>query len=374
MEPGVKEIQNLKNTCYINSVVQLLAYVEPLRFYMSYQKLESEKLANCGYSLLSLTKEFQEVINKIWDRDMKRIQPKNFVHKCFALSPYFQPFTQQDSQELLMLLLDKLDCELKELFPEKGSIVNRIFQGSYITHIRCNGCNLASNKAESFLQLNLPIPEGLRPIENYDAMMSRDEIRMIIEAQHGVFVDLFSIFKKEKAQLNLYYCLESFCQEQQTDYYCAKCETVCGHRMNLELVSMPNYLLMSLKRFRYNYWSSKISERVYLPKVLNLRNGNNASEVYMLAAVIEHSGFLFKGHYKIYVNKAGHWWILNDKSVKRCEWEDVFKAQAYMFMYVKKEIWDNNMHYFGQDEFVARFNEMNHLSNAEEEKRDLIDS
>ena len=31
MEVGIKEIRNLKNTCFINSVVQLLAYVEPLR-------------------------------------------------------------------------------------------------------------------------------------------------------------------------------------------------------------------------------------------------------------------------------------------------------------------------------------------------------
>lgn len=31
MEPGVKEIQNLKNTCYINSIVQLLTHVWPLK-------------------------------------------------------------------------------------------------------------------------------------------------------------------------------------------------------------------------------------------------------------------------------------------------------------------------------------------------------
>ena len=31
MEIGIKEIRNLKNTCFINSVVQLLAYVDPLR-------------------------------------------------------------------------------------------------------------------------------------------------------------------------------------------------------------------------------------------------------------------------------------------------------------------------------------------------------
>lgn len=31
MEPGIKELQNLKNTCYINSVIQMLAQIEPIR-------------------------------------------------------------------------------------------------------------------------------------------------------------------------------------------------------------------------------------------------------------------------------------------------------------------------------------------------------
>lgn len=31
MQKGLKEIQNMKNTCYINSVVQLVSHIEPVK-------------------------------------------------------------------------------------------------------------------------------------------------------------------------------------------------------------------------------------------------------------------------------------------------------------------------------------------------------
>ena len=37
MEPGIKEIQNLKNTCYINSVIQMIAHVQPLKNHLCHE-------------------------------------------------------------------------------------------------------------------------------------------------------------------------------------------------------------------------------------------------------------------------------------------------------------------------------------------------
>ena len=103
MERGAKEIENLKHTCYINSVVQVLAQVPPLKRLMC-QDITLEAIdSKLEYQVFRLTREFWTVLNQIWSFENKRIKPKAFVQKCFSLCPYFVPFTQQDSQEFLTI-------------------------------------------------------------------------------------------------------------------------------------------------------------------------------------------------------------------------------------------------------------------------------
>jgi len=43
MEKGLKEIQNLKNTCYINSIIQLLSHLDPIRdIFCNIDKIEPD--------------------------------------------------------------------------------------------------------------------------------------------------------------------------------------------------------------------------------------------------------------------------------------------------------------------------------------------
>jgi hypothetical protein len=59
-----------------------------------------------------------------------------------------------------------------------------------------------------------------------------------------------------------------------------------------------------------------------------------------VVAVVEHWGFTFKGHYQVYINFYGEWWIFNDKRYKKCSFQKVFKAQPYIALYAQKEKWD----------------------------------
>lgn len=340
MEPGVKEIQNLKNTCYINSAINLLAHVTPLKQLLC-EDLNKEDLPdNAEYSIFRLLKLFHQVINDIWSDKQMRLIPEAFVKKCFTLTPYFVPFTQQDSQEFLMVLLDKLDQELISLNSEKFSIINHIFKGTYTNEIKCLTCSLTSQRSESFIQLSLPIPENLPPNDPLDSLMSKQERSMIADSEHNLITSFISIFKSEKASLNLYYCLSAFLKNEVTDFYCSNCKEDKPHNISPQLTEAPNCFLISLKRFQYKFWSSKVSESVFLPKSLNLSYISNLQIEYTLCAIIEHSGFLFRGHYKIYVKKGNQWWLLNDKRIRKCSWEEVFNSQAYICLYAKKELFN----------------------------------
>ena len=55
-----------------------------------------------------------------------------------------------------MVLLDKLDSELKELHPNKFSIISDLFQGKVRNSIICGLCDKKSSNIEEFTQLALP--------------------------------------------------------------------------------------------------------------------------------------------------------------------------------------------------------------------------
>lgn len=237
-----------------------------------------------------------------------------------------------------MVFLDKLDQELMSFHPQRFSIISDTFKGAFTNEIKCTACSFTSEKTEPFLQLDLSIPENAPPIRTIDCLMSTKETMMISESQHGLFSPLISVFTKEKATLNLYYCLKAFFQEQNTEAYCQQCQCDKPHIIRPRFSEAPKYFLISLKRFKYKFWSSKVSDKVFIPKSLNLAHFSSLGFEYSLCAVIEHSGFLFRGHYKIYVNNFGQWWLLDDNKVEKVSWEDVFNAQAYICMYVRKDL------------------------------------
>jgi Ubiquitin C-terminal hydrolase len=83
-----------------------------------------------------------------------------------------------------MVLLDKLDSELKELHPNKFSIISDLFQGKVRNSIICGLCDKKSSNIEEFTQLALPIIQSSEYVK-LDALLSIDESRMITEYEHS---------------------------------------------------------------------------------------------------------------------------------------------------------------------------------------------
>lgn len=265
---------------------------------------------------------------------MIRIKPEAFVKECFKLSPLFVPYTQQDSQEFMIILLEKLENDIKEAFPAMSSVISDIFQGESMNFIKCEACNNENIVYEPFIQLALPILD-MPNIPELDSFMSDQEKDFIIEHRKGP-LNIISSLIREKNTLNLYYCLKSYFSEQIAEHYCYKCQDVTNQKIKIGIKKYPKSLILSLKRFRYSRWNSKISDKVFLPYYINFSNifpGQNFK--YEITGVIEHIDYFFKGHYKAYIKKQTDWYVLDDKNVKKCNWEDVFKAQAYIFIYTR---------------------------------------
>jgi len=138
-EPGQTGLYNLGNTCYMNATLQCLFALPVLNSYLrsnSYQEsLEHNKLTEivqklrklknlteddrvevpermlttmCRYSIsYQLSRLFGNMYKKNW-REMK---PTEFKTTIGQMNPEFHGYGQNDSQELLNMILDKIHDE-----------------------------------------------------------------------------------------------------------------------------------------------------------------------------------------------------------------------------------------------------------------------
>lgn len=272
--------------------------------------------------------ELKSIFGLLFSSDPKTINPKAFISQCFQQFPQFSAYTQQDSEEFLMALLDKLDSELKN----NPNLIKTTLEGCYTYKYACKVCNCTSENTDYFRELNLQIPQSVPNINTLDSLMSELEIS-IISKQRPNFFELFDLFSKENARINLYYCLFSYFFNSNTQKFCTYCNEVKDHSTNISMTRFPEYLIVSLKRFKYRYWNRKISENVFMPSLLDFSKLMENGAQYELQGVIEHTGFSFRGHYKAYILRSGQWWLCNDSKVRKCSFEEVFTSQAYISLY-----------------------------------------
>lgn len=291
-------ILNLKNTCYVNSVLQLLGLCEDVL----------EKLwAGCG-NASEFVKQLGLVIELVNDGTGNVVKPEGFVRSSFETFTNFSPYKQQDSLEYLAYVLNKIseDCPL----------VGEYFKGKQIQKIECVKCKSVSESEDCFNTLGIPFPR------NTQTRCSPIFAHFFSDETSGISLkDLFSQY---------------FLCEKRSFMHCSRCCRDCEQIITEYVQHSGDYLITYLKRYTGSFWNPKISTTVELPqyfpaRLLNLDESSN----YRLLGLIEHSSYLVTGHYTCYVLKNNSWYYINDTKVKRVEWEKVSKAQAYIMLFKK---------------------------------------
>ncbi|CAL1543086.1 unnamed protein product [Lymnaea stagnalis] len=159
---------------------------------------------------------------------------------------------------------------------------------------------------------------------------------------------------QKKTVIQLDDCLKLFMKEEQLSdkdpWYCPDCEQHKQATKKFDLWSLPDVLIIHLKRFSYNkYWRDKIDVLVEFPSHgLDLRKyiineESNECDVYDLIAVTNHYGGLGGGHYTAYaMNKDDNsWYYFDDSSVTSSSAESVVTKAAYVLVYQRKTLNQN---------------------------------
>jgi len=149
-----------------------------------------------------------------------------------------------------------------------------------------------------------------------------------------------------KKRVQLADCLDTFVQEEvlsPTDpWYCPDCKEMRQAAKTMFLYSLPDVLIIHLKRFKYTrHHRDKLQTVVDFPiEGLDISDylppGKGA--VYDLFAVSNHLGGMGGGHYTAYAKNSttGDWYEFDDSRVKKASESALVSEWAYLLFYVRR--------------------------------------
>lgn len=191
---GLVGLYNLGNTCYMNSALQCLSNSEDLVKYFLLNKYNQEiNLGNRLGSQGHLVKAFHNLLLALWKTPRQVVDPSGFRNAFASKFHHFGTFEQQDSQEMLSLLLDNLHEDLnrinnKPYFELKeqqegeteqqaserwwtchkkreDSIIVDLFHGQLKSTIDCPKCLRKNITYDPFMFLSLLLPSEFATIK-----------------------------------------------------------------------------------------------------------------------------------------------------------------------------------------------------------------
>uniref|UniRef100_A0A3Q2XBF5 Ubiquitin carboxyl-terminal hydrolase n=1 Tax=Hippocampus comes TaxID=109280 RepID=A0A3Q2XBF5_HIPCM len=320
---GRSGLRNIGNTCFLNAIVQCLSHTRGLRDYCLLKSYKHDKFSKEEPRLT----EFSQVLSGLWNSKEEDtvVNPRQFYNIFRDTVPYFSGY-QQDAQEFLRFLLEKLHTEInrkpynrrplkdpeqkyarfiseeaaatwkKHLDNDDSKIV--LFSGQLRSSLHCSVCSHYSNTFDVFCDLSLPIPK-----------------------------------------VTLKECLDLFSQEERLDKenspMCERCNRHTESTKRLSIQRFPHVIVI-LNRFTTSRWSiSKSTTYVSFP-LTNLDLGPygpiDCAVLYDLYAICNHVGTVNMGHYTACCSDENGWCYYND-SVSAISETQLQTNQAYVLFY-----------------------------------------
>ncbi|KAK5808010.1 hypothetical protein F5H01DRAFT_67893 [Linnemannia elongata] len=117
---GLVGLKNLGNTCYMNAALQALAHTPALTQYFQTCEAfipESRRVEYARQKNIMLVDSFFNFVDSMWSGKSAIFSPAHLVSDVKKFNDMFQGTSQQDAQEFLRCILDKLHDELT--YPRK---------------------------------------------------------------------------------------------------------------------------------------------------------------------------------------------------------------------------------------------------------------
>eukprot|EP00667_Euglena_gracilis_P001558 EG_transcript_1560 len=330
-------MNNLGNSCFMNSVLQTLTYIPPLRnFIATITKEHGQRYQDVqGFDPLNtLRRLFSDVCS-----GQRVISPDYVFRNLKRLARSFRPGRQEDAQEFALYMLEA--CHDALLRAAGGKVDARTAETTAIHQIF--GGYLRS-------QVQWSKEDELRRLKAKSAG-SRTGTAPSVGNTSDTY-DPFLILSIEIKGDSIEKCLQHFTRPEMLDsrnMYKTPSGVYVTATKRFTIFQPPRVLTLHLKRFNAmrgfvrGMDFGKINQMVAYPETLSLapfcskpaKSGNN----YLLIGVVVHEGSsVHSGHYYSYVRAANSaWYCCDDSRVRQVGLQEALRQRAYMLVYLRKD-------------------------------------
>ncbi len=288
-------LNNLGNTCFFNSVLQLLYQCTVFNKLILYNNI-SGKLINFYTNFIT---QYATSNNSFSPN-----QIINYVSHFLGRNNYQQEDAEQYLNFMIDMMIEEMNNWTKTNLIENSTIINKsitlkelinnIFTINIEKKIHCPNCRYISKTNDSINKLYLSIN-------------STNDLNQLVSQYLNETLD------------------------DKNRWKCDKCNKNVNAIIKRNIIQLPKYLIIVLKRYSNN--NSKINTEVNMSDNLLI----NGKEYYM-RGIIYHSGITNGGHYVYYGLKSNNWMIYNDASIQNVSSNIMnnIKKLGYVYLYVLK--------------------------------------
>jgi uncharacterized UBP type Zn finger protein len=180
LQPGMQGLQNLGNTCYINSIVQCLGHVNAFRMAVLQHGSDAP-----------LRRRLSELMLRMWTPSTKRatIVPNHLLSEL-QKNPQFAGFRQQDAHDLYLRIMD-----------DAGSSAVHLTKLENATQVHCTSCKFSGNeRVDSDPSVSLSLLESVEfPSKVVAASASRLSLTSLVQ-NHWQQTEALVDYKCERCQ------------------------------------------------------------------------------------------------------------------------------------------------------------------------------
>lgn len=288
-------LHNLGNSCFLNSVLQCLAYTPGLEKLSN--SLPNVILENCSGKSCFLY-HFGQLCKAL--RRLPIAAPHIFFANMRQISSDMECGVQQDAHEYLFALLNHFDDECRAPKENKAATydtpVDSFFGGLFRETKICARCGHNDQTTSKFYDITLPL----------DA-----------DTLDG--------------------CFESFMKPRNvgSNYICEHCKQAGTCSTRTKFADTPNILIITMMRFTATV--NKDERQVDFGLNIDLKEfvEDGVEHFYELFAVINHSGHqVNRGHFTCFVKcNGGSWYNCDDTKITKDTAQNVLDSKPYVLFY-----------------------------------------
>ncbi|GMH76605.1 hypothetical protein TL16_g07139 [Triparma laevis f. inornata] len=342
-------LENLGNTCFMNSALQCVFNAEPVITFFGGEGWKEEVKGDSPMKG-QLVKGFVEVFRMAYSS----VNPNGLKRLVGKWAPHLSGFAQQDSQEFMRFLLDGLaedlnnrrnrtkrpedlkEEELEKLTSEiqsnywwkrhlsnNDSFITETFCGQLMSTVECCHCSTRSYCFDPFYDLSVPLPSGEKKGGGFSS-----SIGSVLERGRRSFgkKDLNSALSfTSSSNTTLEDCLRLFTSPETIDGdnkpLCTKCKKKRKSIKRITVHKFPPILVLHMKRFTFPA-RTKLTTPIRFPltsldmSTFSFHNQSSPEPLYDLYAYTNHMGSLSGGHYTATCKSGdGKWYTYNDSHV-----------------------------------------------------------